>query len=233
MTSHTLAPNRHSDKGKNVQRDVIGGSLIIAGALIGIVVVSLHPTGHDLLNAESFAGMARRNMAVHATALATVPMLFLGLVTLTRRLGPSDLATAALVVYGLSGITIVMAAIASGFIATGVFERILEADAATSTVYQALGVYTGLINQGFARVSVVASSAAIGLWSAAILATGRMPRAVGVAGALIGAGLIIAVVSGHLSLGLHGFAIVTVAQVVWLVWIGILLCRKTISTPVS
>lgn len=46
--------------------------------------------------------------------------------------------------------------------------------------------YTGLVNRAFAGVLVVASSAAILLWSAAILTTRALDRWAGVPGAVVG-----------------------------------------------
>ncbi len=59
-----------------------------------LLVMSLHPTGHALMVPERFARLARLNMMIHALAVATVPVLFLGLLG-PRRLGSSDLTTAA------------------------------------------------------------------------------------------------------------------------------------------
>jgi hypothetical protein len=107
-----------------------------------------------------------------------------------------------------------------------VIQRVFTADGAAREAYHALLTYTGLLNQGFAKVNAVAWAAAILLWSAAILRTGRLPRAPGIAGAVVGATLLLAVLSGHLRLDVHGFGIMTAAQAVWLVWIGVLLIRR-------
>ncbi len=220
------------------QRDVVGGTLLIVGSLASILVLSFHPTSHDLLSAENFAKYALVNRTVHGVALAAIPTVFLGLVRLSRRLGLTDLTTAALVAYGFGGTAIMSAAVASGFVATGVFEQLLatgdgihmtpysQAAGEASNVYHALALYTGLMNQGFAKVSVVASSVAILLFSAAVLKSRQMSRAAGVAGLVVGAGVLVAFLSGRLSLDVHGFGIVTYAQSGWLIWLGILLCRE-------
>ena len=63
------------------------------------------------------------------------------------------------------------------------------------------------------------------LWSAAILRSGRISRAAGLAGTVVGAGVFLAFLSGYLRLDVHGFGIMTVTQSGWLIWLGILLCR--------
>jgi hypothetical protein len=209
-----------------MKRDTFAGILLIAGSLVGMLVMMLHPTARDLMSQENFARLATLNAGVHGAALASLPILFLGLLGLARRLGPSDLTTAALVVYGLGAVAIVSAAVASGFVATPMFQRMLSAGAGSRDVYSALLYYTGVVNQGFAKVNVVASSVAILLWSAAILRSRRMARSAGIVGVFIGACVLLAFWAGHLRLDVHGFGIVTFAQSGWLIWVGVLLCRN-------
>ena len=194
--------------------DLASGTLLIAGSGAGLVVMGLHPTAHGLTNPESGAHLTHLNVMVHGLALAAVPAVFLGLLGLARRLAPSDMATAALVAYGWACLAVLSAAVASGFVAPGVI-----AD-------EAFLSYTHLLNQGFAKVNVVASCVAIGLFASAILRTGRLSRAAGVVGAVVAAAILLLFFVGHLRLDVHGFGIVTLAQSAWLTWIGILLCRE-------
>ena len=50
-------------------------------------------------------------------------------------------------------------------------------------------------------------------------------------GVFVGAGILLAVLSGHLRLGVHGFGIVVLAQSAWLIWVGGLLCREGETQP--
>lgn len=209
-----------------MQRETTSGAFIIAASLANVLVLSFHPTGRDLLNKQSFAGQAHLSVSVHALALVAIPFLFLGLLGLARRLGPSDMTAAALVAYGFGAVAVLSAAVASGFVATEVFERILESQADTREIYHALAWYTGRINQGFAKVSLVASCASILCWSAAILSSRRMPRPTGIAGSVVGTVILLVFLAGHLRLDVHGFGIVTFAQSAWFVWLGVLLCLK-------
>jgi len=45
-------------------------------------------------------------------------------------------------------------------------------------------------------------------------------------GAVIGAGVLLVLLAGYLRLDVHGFGIVTFAQSLWLIWLGVLLCRE-------
>ena len=137
-----------------MRRDLVSGTLLIVGSLAGIAIAALHPTGHDILTAQNLQGQVQLGVMVHAAALVAVPILFLGLLGFSRFLGSSDLTTAALVAYGFGGVATISAAVASGLVATALFERIRAAQG--PGVYDALAWYTHLINQGFAKVHLVA-----------------------------------------------------------------------------
>lgn len=209
----------------NPERETASGILLIAGALCGMVVMTLHPHGREIIEAGRFAAMARLNAGVHAAALFGVGGVFLGLLGLRRRLAGSDLATAAVVAYGFGAVAVMSAAIASGFVATDLLGRIVEAGNAPAELDRALLSYTHLINGAFAKVNVVASSLSLLLWGTAIQRTGRLPRAAGIAGLVIGALLLGGFLAGHLRVDVHGFGIVTFAQAAWLIAMGVLLLR--------
>lgn len=208
-----------------MRREVWSGTILIAGALTGVLVLALHPTGHDLLAGADRARQATIGIWIHAVAIAGVPMVFLGLLGLWRRLGKSDLATAALVVFGFGGVSVISAAVASGFISTPLIQRILAEEGATRDTYHALLTLSGLMNQGFAKVHTVATAVAILLWSAAVLQSVTMQRAVAIAGFLVGGGVLGGFFTGRLAMDVHGFGIITFAQSSWLILVGALLWR--------
>lgn len=214
-----------------MKNPTISGILLISGAVFGVLVMLAHPTAHDLITAADPGRRAAGNVAVHAVALVTLPMLFLGLWGLTRRLAPSDLSLAALVLYGFGGVATVPAAVMSGFVATEVILDMDGVGAASRELSFALLRYTGLVNRGFYACAVVAVSLAILLWSAAILRGRRLSRSAGIVGLVVGAVVPLGLFSGHLGLGLHGAGIITGAQSVWLVWVGTLLVRAGDGAP--
>lgn len=214
-----------------MKRDVSSGILLIIGALAGVAVMALHPTAHRLMTGPDAARQTGINVLVHGVALAAVPVVFLGLLGASRRLGFPDLALAALVAWGFGAAAVISAAVASGFVAPAVIERLLEAQGGERDVFHALLAYTGFLNQAFAKVYVTATSAAILLWSAAIVKDRRLARSAGIAGILVGAALLLGVLSGYLRLNVHGFGVVTLAQSAWLIWVGVLLCRGDPSRP--
>ncbi len=209
------------------------GIALIAGALAGVVTMSFHPTARDLLQPGGEAVLAAwRNAAVHWLALASLPLLILGFLGLSRRLRlRRALVSSALITYILACAAVMCAAVFSGLVAASVVRQILSADPSDRSIGQALLVYTGQLNQGFARVHVAASSVAVVLWSISILRTRAFARAVGVLGCVIGGATLLVLVSGHLRLNVHGFGLVVAAQSAWAVLIGVLLCRVREGAP--
>lgn len=208
-----------------MKRETCSGILLIVAALTGVLVMALHPTVHSMLAPGQLGRQAHLNGMVHGVALASTPLLFVGLLGLLRRLGGADLAVAALAVHGFALVAVMTAAVASGFVATEMVEQLAGADPASQPVYQALLDYTGAINQGFAKVHVVAGSIAILLWSAAMVRTRAMSRVAANVGFVVGGAVLLAFLGGHLRLNVHGFGIVVALQAVWLIWVGALLLR--------
>jgi hypothetical protein len=207
-----------------MSKDPVSGAMLIAGALLGVVVMALHPTGHSL--AEDFQRQAALGTIVHGVAIASIPVVFLGLLGLWRRLGGTRLATAGLVAYGWAGVAVLSAAVMSGFVSTTMIGRSMRADdEAAKTLFHALADLSFQMNQGYAKVFFVASCVSLLLFSAAILATRRLAAAAGSAGLVIGAMLLVLFGVGHLTMDVHGFGALMVAQGLWLVAVGGLLCR--------
>ena len=205
-------------------RDAMYGGSLIAGALAGMTTMLLHPTGSQLI--ADVQHVAPIGLAVHALALAALPVSFFGAIGLTRTLGgDGDAALAALVAYGMASVAVMIAAVASGLLAPALAAQMVATTGADHDFAKAFFQYTGMINQAFAKVFVVAASAAILLWSWAILAHGRLARAAGVYGAIAGVLVLLVVTIGHLRLDVHGFGAVVLTQSVWFIAIGILLAR--------
>jgi hypothetical protein len=213
------------------------GLALIAGSIGLIITMALHPTGHDLLAPGQFDGIARLIVAVHTLALASIPVMFLGTLGLSRRLAtPDKVSVCALVAYGFAGIAAMNAAALSGLVAPGLARQMAAATpgSETTNLWSVLFTYNGFLNQAFAMVFVVASSVALTLWSASILRNGVLTRGVGVYGCVLGPLTVVAVLSGHLRLNVHGFGLVVLGQAIWFVIVGVSLIRNgTSHVPAS
>jgi len=206
--------------------DRMSGLALIASSVAGIITMSLHPTGHDLFVPGQLDSVIRVLVAVHALALVSLPVCFLGALGLSRRLAAADrLSIAALVVYGFGLAAITSAAAFGGLVAPRLAREIVEAAPPASEAWRILFRYTGQLNQAFAQVFVAASSIAILLWSAAILRSRALAPGLGVYGCVLGPVTLLALLSGRLTMGVHGFGLVVLVQAVWYVSAGAMLCR--------
>lgn len=77
------------------------------------------------------------------------------------------------------------------------------------------------------RLSVAACSSGTLLWSLVMARRAGAVRIVGIAGVVIGGGVLLGLLTGQLRLDVHGFAVMTIAKAAWIVSVGWLLLRKT------
>lgn len=200
------------------------GLALITGSIGTIITMALHPTGSNLMALGQFNSVMRLSVAVHALALICVPILFLGSLGLYRRLAAANrLSLAALVMYGFAMVAVMNAATMSGLVAPGLARHMLSNEAGSRDMWSVAFHLSGDLNQAFAMVYVVASSVAILLWSIAILRSGIFSRALGMYGCFVAPLTLVAVLSGHLRLNVHGFGMVVLGQAVWFISAGVLL----------
>ena len=205
--------------------DTKGGIALIAGSLAGIITMGFHPTVRDLSAPDQLASMTLLLIGVHALAVLSLPIMFLGAVALSRRVAsPDRLAIAALVVYGFALTAVLVAAVVDGFVVPSLVREFMSAAPPTSEGWRIALYYNGFLNQGFARVFLVASSTSIVLWSVSILRNRTLAPSVAIYGILVGPVVIVAVVAG-LRLDPHGAGLLILCQSLWFIVVGTLLWR--------
>lgn len=89
---------------------------LIIGVLSPLLIIGMHPTAGDLTG-DSGSRQVVVNYFVHGVALAAQPLVFVGLLGVSRYLEWSESAIAALVVYGFGIVAVLPAAVLSGFVA--------------------------------------------------------------------------------------------------------------------
>lgn len=202
--------------------------LLVAGSAAGIITMGLHPVapyGGGLPSPHEMTMLVLLNRFVHGLGIASLPMIFLGALVLTRRLmGNNRLPLAALVVYGLAAVAIMIAGSMSGFVGSDLLSRLAVGDPKLE-MRQMFLEYTFRINQAFAAVYVVGCCFAVFLWSLAIVRTRLMPVGLGIYGLVLAPVLIGALFSGNLALNVHGFGLVMLTQSLWFIIAGTMLMR--------
>ena len=176
------------------------GFALVAGATAVLVVMAFHPTGR-----EAAGGGYGISTVVHAVAILAELTLLLGALGLTVHLrGARDLAMAAFVTYAAATMSLIIAAVAAGWIDPPM---------------------AGTINGSFAVVGFGLAAIAMILWSTAMWRT-RFSRALATLGVAAGAFTLAGLMLGA-GLALHGFGgLVMLAFAVWMGWTGLVLRRE-------
>lgn len=204
------------------------GFALIAGMAGTIITMAFHPTFNDVAGSGSTAHfMLHLNVAVHALALTCMPVLFLGALGLTRRLdAPNRYAITALVIFGFAEIAGMIAGTASGLIAPELIRHLNSTAPGQDQIWRAVLDLDGRINQSFALLFVVASAAAILFWSLAIRKAPAFTRWLATYGCIFAPLTVLAVLSGHVRLNVHGFGMVVLVEAVWIIGAGVTLCQR-------
>ena len=198
------------------------GIALIAGSIGGIVTMTIHPTASGVLTPAQFEHLAVVSAIAHSLAMVSFLILVLGAFGLTRRLAaPDRLAFSGLVVYIFAAIAVLIATAVSGFIIPAIMRHMIRDVPTTAQQWHIVIDSIFQINQAFSRIFTVAASVAVALWSASALRNGGLGRGIALYGCIIAPLLILAICSGHLTLNVHGMAIVVFAQAIWLIGVGI------------
>jgi hypothetical protein len=192
--------------------------------------MAVHP--HGAISPAQVESMARNLTIVHSLALASLMVLFLGVLGLAQRLKSADrLDIAALVLFAFASVAVMSAAVMDGLVAPNILRRLVEAGAGAGESWRIVFRYNFEINQAFARLYAVTSSIAIILWSVSMLKNRALARGLGIYGCVIGPVAVLAVASGRLGMDVHGFGAVVLGQAIWFVTAGVLLRR--VSPPLA
>jgi hypothetical protein len=189
-----------------------------------IITMAVHP--HGTVTPAQIASVARNLTIVHALALISMILLFLGVLGLTRRLKRDDrLDLAALVLFAFASVAVMNAIVADGLVAPSIMRLFVQAGPGTPAgdTWRILSRYNLEVNQADARLYAVVSSLAVLLWSISIVRTRRLGRGVGIYGCVTGVATVIAVSTG-IPMDVHRFGAIVLGQAIWSVIVGATLC---------
>lgn len=199
---------------------------IWAGTAAGLATMALHPTGREVVHNATEGGGNILVSSVHLLAILGQALVLAGAVAIAARLRARvDLAVGGYVFFALGAFTIIVAAAASGLIAPSTVRGIGELEAAERGMMLNDLHYTGLINQSFARISVVFTAVALLIWCAAILRTRAFTRGIAIYGIALATLLLIGAGSGYLRLNIHGYGLVVLGTGLWQVLVANALWR--------
>lgn len=192
-----------------ITREAVAAAALAAGSMLCLVVMLLHPSGHDLIDGDRVQAV-RRDRLVHGVAIGAIVMQTFGTLGITRRVARASLGLAefAQIAQATAAVAGLLAAVASGFVAPGLLA--LRSDGPPPELWQ----LNWQANQAFAAIYVFATAAATTAWSLAG-SGGRLPRWVCAFGATAAPLAATMLAIGHLRLGIHGFGSVLLGQAIW------------------
>ncbi|MEO6443763.1 MAG: hypothetical protein ABIZ91_18380 [Gemmatimonadaceae bacterium] len=202
-----------------MSNDRASGLALIIGGLASVGVVASHPTGNDVIAAAAHNSYGVTT-SVHGVAIAAEVLLAFGVVALAARLGEArNLSIGGLVAYAFGTVAVIIAAVASGWLAPAALAGGVNAQGEVTDIARALFRQSGHINQAFASIGFSLVAAAIALWSLAMLRL-RMWRWLGILGVVLGSVVLVGIGSGS-GLPLHGFGgVAMLLQLGWLLGVG-------------
>lgn len=201
------------------------GLAIIIGSIMIIVTMALHPTGGSL---EYVAGIAQLAIFVHALAITSVPVLFLGFLGLSYYLSESKiLSTGAIVIYGFGLVAVLIAAAINGLATPDFILNNFEGSTPEKQEQMRLIIsYQLSLNHAFDKIFIVSTCIASILWSLAIIRLQSLPLWIGIGGVLLGLVGTCLFFAGFIGLDVHQFGLFIFGYAGWSVLIGIMLWRS-------
>ena len=216
----TTAKATHKSEGNTVNIERAGAVALILGTLATFAVMGLHPAGHISGHAAEVARVLRLGIVVHALAIGTAPLLTFGVFALTRNIGlDRPLASLALAFYTFGAVAVMCAAIMSGLVAPRLMEAGL-APGADSAILHGLSQLEWYLNQSFATVHVALFSIAIVLLSLCWPEKNALGATIQISGFTVGIGIFAWLVSGALTLDVHGMGAVVLLQGIWILLVA-------------
>ena len=208
------------------------GWILLIGPILATGFAFVHPqlSSHDLASVmRELAVGATFNGWVHGALIALYLCIATGFVGLSRRLGfERPAATAGLLFYVAGTLAMMGAAVINGF-ALGIFAgRYPVVNPDQSAALGSAINMAGSIAVVWAGIGAAATSAAILAWSSLLVRRDGGLRVIGGGGIILGLATIGLLVSGTLTLNVHGFLLLVVSQAVWTIAVGIALLRDQI-----
>ena len=185
--------------------DLVSCLVVAAGSVLSVALMAHHPTtgAADVASALlEIAREARQTRLVHGGLIALMLLVFHGLVTFARALGwHLARVRAGTLAYGLGVVLHTLAALTNGFVVPALAERNSGRTETELEALRPLLAQAHVANQALAMTAVVAMSAAIFVWSCALLGRGRFALVLGLFGLLMGGAHALWIPTGHVHLG--------------------------------
>jgi len=189
------------------------------GSILSVALMAYHPTtggGSMAEVVQEITDEAVVNRTVHGTLIFLMGWVLFGLVDLARYLGWQHASVrAGMLAYAAGMLWLTGAALVSGGVVPGVAEAYVGEPEAELAGLHTIFRLTWEMNQALANAGTVAWGIAIVLLSIGLQKQGGLARPIAWFGMFVGGAAGLGIVSGHLSLHLHGMMAVVLGVALW------------------
>lgn len=204
------------------------GAVLLGLCALALLFIAHHPTlgtpGYDTL-AEEAAAESGLNGIVHGMLIVITAGFFVCLAMFAELLNRNYFLTrAGLLVFGIATLTMIGAALVSGFIVPETAGKLLSAGMASE--FEPILRMLGATNQVLAETGVIAYGAGMLLWAARMVRMSGFARISGLAG--IAGGIVLAggILSGQLQLNIPGMTLALAIMCAWFVTAGFVMISR-------
>lgn len=211
----------------------IAGIVIATSSLISMVLITHHPTisAQELsMQVTESAIESQLNGIVHGGLIGLLITNLLAFTVYSTLRGLTKLLVlSALITYFICTIFMTIAALVNGFIFPGFLHEVALHQQDLLQYTPLIRVFSWNINQALANTSVVGTSIAIVFWSINLIHSNWLQKSVALGGILVGAAIIVLLLSGLLHLDLSGMTLVVTTQSLWSIALAYLLFFKKLT----
>lgn len=211
----------------NERRDITAGLILILSALGSLIAVAHHPVieapeTNELLTRIRESAFADR--FVHGALILFIVAQLFAFCRFTQRQGVRRAPVLfGLIFYVLGTVAMISAALIDGFLVPKIGESYLDAAQATTDTGLSLLRFCSIAIQLFTKSGVIAISAAILLWSASLIRTGRAPFLAALVGVAAVLSQVYLLVYRGPTVTAHTVVPIVAAMAVWYFVMGLLL----------
>jgi hypothetical protein len=210
------SPSTPSERAQRT--DKAAGWLLGVGATISIAFMLLHPE----VNAQSRDAALKELLSeapvsqfVHGSLILTIVVILAALERFADRLSAHRIESGlGLAFYRLGSFAFILAALISGFIITDLGQLYAARTGAEQEIFFDLARLAKTMNNGLSKLASVFYGLTALIWGAGMLRAAGIVRWAGLASAIIGAAIAVAIVLG-LDLDVQGMTLVVVGLSLW------------------
>lgn len=199
------------------------GMSLIASSLLAIVSMVLHPSGGSI---EHILKITTSIQLTHSLAISCLPFMLFGFYGLTYKLlGQRRLSMLALMIVFFGLIAALIAALINGLALPYFLSQYSGNTEPIISTLSPIVNYNFALNKGFDYIFIVSLCVAIGLYSALIIGSNKLPKWIGYLGLILMMLIIIGVVTNFTFTNLLGFRLVVFGITGWMLSSGVALVK--------